>query len=130
MKDGYKIYCVIEKKLQIGHANTKGKKGATDNAANQDNFSITIMKDGYKIYCVMDGHGKCGHNVSYRTVKTLPYYIANSVFYPKEMEKCLKDAFSLCQQDLMGNSLTSQYDAQGSGTTATCCVIQDGVAYS
>jgi serine/threonine protein phosphatase PrpC len=117
----------FEKKLKIGHANTKGKKGATDNAANQDNFSITWQKDGYKIYCVHDGHGKCGDHVSYRTVKTLPYYIANSVFFPKEMEKCLVDAFDLTEKDLMANAMTKQYDATGSGSTVVCAVVKDGV---
>jgi serine/threonine protein phosphatase PrpC len=112
----------IENQLKIGLSSTKGKKGGSDNGPNQDNFSVTRLKNGIEIYCVMDGHGKCGHNVSYRTVRTMPYYVANSVFYPDEMDKALLDAFELCQLDVMGNSLTESYDAQGSGTTATAVV--------
>jgi len=112
----------IEKDLNIGLSCTKGKKGGSDNAPNQDNFSVTRCKDGTLIYCVMDGHGKTGHNVSYRTVRTLPYYIMTSVYYPDDLESCLKDAFQMCQQDVMANSLAEGYDAQGSGTTATCLV--------
>jgi serine/threonine protein phosphatase PrpC len=118
----------IEKELNIGLSCTKGKKGGQDTAPNQDNFSVTKTKDGTQIYCVMDGHGKSGHNVSHRTVRTLPYYIMTSVFYPDDMEKCLKDAFELCQLDVMGNSLTDGYDAQGSGTTATC-LVRKGAKY-
>jgi serine/threonine protein phosphatase PrpC len=113
----------IEKLLGIGLSSTKGKKGGSDTAANQDNFSVTRFKaSGLEIYCCNDGHGKCGHNVSYRTVRTVPYYVANSVFFPDEMAKAITDAFELAQLDVMGNSLSESFDAQGSGTTAACIV--------
>ena len=44
------------------------------------------------------------------------------VFYPDEMAKAIADAFELAQLDVMGNSLSESFDAQGSGTTAACIV--------
>lgn len=120
----------IESLLKVGISSIKGKKGGSDSGPSQDNFSITHLKTGHEIFCCMDGHGKCGHNVSYRTVRTLPYYISTSVFFPDEIEKTLVDAFELCQYDLMGNSLSESYDAQGSGTTATCCIRLGNTVWS
>jgi len=100
----------------------KGCKGRGDTTPNQDNLSVTVFKNGWSLYCVMDGHGPNGHFVSTRTVRVLPYYLANSPFFPDDPEDALKESFDLTNKDLLGHALQTGYDVQASGSTSVVCL--------
>lgn len=101
---------------------TKGCKGTRDTTPNQDNFSLAYMKDGYTMACCMDGHGPFGHMVSYRTVRTVPYYLLQSEHFPSNMEKALLEAFERAQKEVVAASLDQGWDVQASGSTAVAAV--------
>jgi serine/threonine protein phosphatase PrpC len=107
LPDGIHVACI------------KGLKSYADTSANQDNFSYAKC-DGYEFFSVQDGHGTCGHIVSYRVVRTLPYYIMASASFPKNIEEAIREGYENCQKDLLAHSLDSGFDLQISGSA---CVL-------
>ncbi len=96
----------------------KGLKSYGDTTANQDNYSYCKIKD-IELFCVHDGHGTCGHIVSYRTVRTLPYYIIKSRNFPSNIENAIMDGYEACQRDLIAHSVDGGFDLQISGCACT-----------
>mmetsp|Transcript_69221 Transcript_69221/g.165990 ORF Transcript_69221/g.165990 Transcript_69221/m.165990 type:complete len:444 (-) Transcript_69221:194-1525(-) len=96
----------------------KGQKGFRDTTPNQDNFSITYFKNGYTLACTFDGHGPYGHIVSTQTVQTVPYYLARSAAFPKDMKAALTEAFESAQKEIVMKAVTEGWDVQASGSTA------------
>lgn len=98
----------------------KGSKGIRDTAPNQDNFSVLYLKSGMAVACCMDGHGPFGHLVATHTVKTVPYYLINSMHFPDDMRAAFHEAFLLSQKDIVAKALEEGWDVQASGSTAAC----------
>jgi serine/threonine protein phosphatase PrpC len=101
---------------------TKGAKGFRDTSPNQDNYSIAYYKNGFTMVCCMDGHGPFGQLVSSRTVRTVPYYLANSEHFPDNMESALVEAFERSQKEVVAAALQDGWDVQASGTTAVAAL--------
>jgi len=104
----------------------KGHKGAGDKTPNQDNFSITRFKNGYTLLCVFDGHGTDGHHTSYRTVQTVPHFLATSSSdFTEDIEDALQEAFTKAQSELVKYTIENHIDVQESGTTAAAVLWKD-----
>lgn len=99
----------------------KGLKSYADTTANQDNYSYCKLKD-FEFFSVQDGHGTCGHIVSYRTVRTLPYYVIKSPNFPTDIEKAIRDGYEACQKDLVEDSIAGGFDLQISGCACTLAI--------
>ena len=104
----------------------KGAKGGlSDISPNQDNYGYTLTKSGYEFYTVQDGHGTSGHVVSYRTVRTLPYFIIKSKHFPKDITAAIHEGYAKCQEDLLKDSVDKGYDIQISGCACVLMVRKD-----
>lgn len=104
----------------------KGAKGGlSDKSPNQDNYSYTLTKSGYEFYSVQDGHGTSGHIVSYRTVRTLPYFILKSKHFPTDIQAAIHEGYKKCQEDLLKDSVEKGYDIQISGCACVLMVRKD-----
>ena len=100
----------------------KGAKGgSSDTSPNQDNFSYTLTKSGgFELFTVQDGHGTSGHVVSFRTVRTLPYFVMRSKHFPKDVPAAIREGYQKSQEDLLKDSVEKGYDIQISGCA---CVL-------
>jgi serine/threonine protein phosphatase PrpC len=104
----------------------KGAKGGlSDTSPNQDNYSYTLTKSGYELYTVQDGHGTSGHVVSYRTIRTLPYFILKSKHFPKDISASIQEGYQRCQEDLLKDSVENGYDIQISGCACVLMIRKD-----
>ena len=104
----------------------KGAKGGvSDTSPNQDNYSYTLTKSGYELYTVQDGHGTSGHMVSYRTVRTLTYFILKSTHFPKDISAAIQEGYQRCQEDLLKDSVENGYDIQISGCACVLMIRKD-----
>jgi serine/threonine protein phosphatase PrpC len=103
----------------------KGMKGINDKTPNQDNFSITYFNNGYSVACCFDGHGKFGHLVATRTVQSVPYLLAKSESFPRDMPVALTEAFERAHEDVVALAMEEGWDIHGSGCTAIAAVWND-----
>jgi len=108
----------------------KGSKGARDETPNQDNYSIAYFKDGHILICCMDGHGSDGHESSTHAVVRLPYFLATSKKFPKDMAGALTEAFEKTQDDMIAVAYDEDWDCWQSGTTAAVSVIKGNKIWS
>ena len=103
-------------------------KGSKEDYSNQDDFGIKISSNG-AIFAVFDGHGPCGEKLSNYTQQTLMTSVSDALIMgsPGSRDKALRDAFRNCDlacrehDALTGNK--AEFDAYGSGTTATVVLI-------
>ena len=98
----------------------KGLKGPSDTSPNQDNYSYCQF-DGYEFFSVQDGHGPGGHYISFRGVRSLPFFVCKSKFFPKNIEDAVIDAYQRCHADLLAHSCEHGFDIQISG--AACVMV-------
>jgi len=108
----------------------KGSKGFRDTTPNQDNFSVTYFKNGWTLACAFDGHGPFGHIVSFRTVQSVPFYVAKSTAFPDNMELALIEGFEKGQKELVAHALENSWDVQASGSTAVACMWKDDTVWT
>jgi len=109
----------------IALACIKGSKGVSDTSANQDNYSYSRTRNGgIEFFTVQDGHGTSGHMVSYRSIRTLPYFIMKSKHFPSDMRSAIAEGYRRCHEDLVKDSLSSGYDIQISGCACVLMIKQ------
>eukprot|EP00928_Gymnodinium_smaydae_P045367 TRINITY_DN30256_c0_g1_i1.p1 TRINITY_DN30256_c0_g1~~TRINITY_DN30256_c0_g1_i1.p1 ORF type:complete len:464 (+),score=97.46 TRINITY_DN30256_c0_g1_i1:185-1576(+) len=117
----------------------KGSKGVNDTGPNQDNFSITYYANGWSLACAFDGHGPWGHEVSTRTVQTVPYFLSQNANFPlladdsflrNNVEKALIEAFELAHKDCVAKALDEGWDVQASGSTAVAAFWKGNEVYT
>jgi serine/threonine protein phosphatase PrpC len=99
----------------------KGLKGLSDTSANQDNYSYYKYKD-HELICVLDGHGPAGHHVSFRGIRTLPYFFSQSKHFPSNIPEALTEAYKKCHADLLTHSVERDFDIQVSGAACVMAV--------
>jgi len=97
---------------------------------NQDNFSITYFKNGWTLVCVFDGHGEDGHQVSTRTVKTVPYFLSKSKAFPGDIKAALIEAYESAHTEFVALGLQQGWDVMTSGTTAVSILFKDGTVWT
>jgi serine/threonine protein phosphatase PrpC len=98
----------------------KGLKGPSDTSPNQDNYSYCEL-DGFEFFSVQDGHGPGGHYISFRGVRSLPFFVCRSKFFPENMDEAVIEGYRRCHADLLAHSCEHGFDIQISG--AACVMV-------
>lgn len=115
--------------------NTKGLKSdqngtPVSSIIGQDNCSVATLADGWEVFCVMDGHGKGGHWVSTRAVKTMPFFLQDrssaQMLNAGGFEAALTSAFIKVEEDLEMWAFAEQIEIENCGSTATVAIRDKG----
>ena len=108
----------------IGVSCIKGLKGLGDSSPNQDNWGYCKFF-GYEFQSVLDGHGPQGHQISFRGIRTLPYFISKSCHFPLNMKEAIIEGFIECHEDMVRYSVEQDFDIQVSGCACVLVIRKD-----